>query len=101
VPDWYNGFVYLLEGSVSIGAEGTEVSEGQVAWMADVAGESSLRITAGDHGARLMLYAGERQNVPIVMHGPFVAESRADLMRLSKLYFDGKMPRVSELAVGE
>jgi redox-sensitive bicupin YhaK (pirin superfamily) len=46
-----------------------------------------------------MLYAGERQNVPIVMHGPFVAENRADLMRLSKLYFDGKMPRVSELAV--
>jgi redox-sensitive bicupin YhaK (pirin superfamily) len=101
VPDWYNGFVYLLEGSVSIGADGTEVSEGQVAWMADVAGEASLTITAGDRGARLMLYAGERQNVPIVMHGPFVAENRADLMRLSKLYFDGKMPRVSELAVGE
>ena len=51
----------------------------------------------GAEGARVILYAGERQGVPIVMHGPFVAENRADLMRLSRLYLDGKMPRVSEL----
>jgi redox-sensitive bicupin YhaK (pirin superfamily) len=44
-----------------------------------------------------MIYAGERQNVPIVSHGPFIAENRADLMRLSKSYIEGKMPRMSEL----
>jgi redox-sensitive bicupin YhaK (pirin superfamily) len=45
----------------------------------------------------VMLYAGERQDVPIVTHGPFVAESRVDLIRLSEAYGQGRMPRVSEL----
>ena len=44
-----------------------------------------------------MFYAGERQNVPIVQHGPFVGESRADIVRLSEIYMKGKMPRISEL----
>jgi len=70
-------------------------------WLADppskTSRQSSVRVIAGAEGARVILYAGERQGVPIVMHGPFVAENRADLMRLSRLYLDGKMPRVSEL----
>ncbi len=73
----------------------------QVAWLADVtagtSGVSSLRVTAGEHGARVVLYAGERQGVPIVLHGPFVGESRADLMRLSRLFVEGRIPRLSEL----
>jgi hypothetical protein len=56
-----------------------------------------VRITAGDNGARIVFYAGERQGVPIVMHGPFVGESRDDIRRLSKLYTEGRMPRISEL----
>jgi redox-sensitive bicupin YhaK (pirin superfamily) len=44
-----------------------------------------------------MFYAGERQDVPIVTHGPFVGESRADLVRLSQAYLDHRMPRVSDL----
>jgi hypothetical protein len=35
--------------------------------------------------------------VPIVAHGPFIGESRADLVRLSEDYVQGRMPRVSEL----
>jgi redox-sensitive bicupin YhaK (pirin superfamily) len=44
-----------------------------------------------------MFYAGERQDVPIVTHGPFVGETRADLVRVSQAYLDGRMPRISEL----
>ena len=102
LPDSYNGFVYVLEGDVSTGAQNAQLAAGQVGWLDDAAressGDSSLRITGGEKGARLMLYAGERQRVPVVMHGPFVGESRSDLMRLSKLYVDGKMPRMSELS---
>jgi redox-sensitive bicupin YhaK (pirin superfamily) len=57
-----------------------------------------VHITAGREGARVILYAGERQGVPIVQHGPFVGESRADIVRLSRLYTEGKMPRISQLA---
>lgn len=102
LPDSCNGFMYVLEGTLAIGAHRTPLEEGQVGWLAEPAPESSgnsvLRLTGGEHGARVVLYAGERQNVPIVMHGPFVGESRADLMRLSRLYMEGKMPRLSELS---
>lgn len=121
VEDSFNGFVYVLEGNVAVGAQATALSTGQVAWLADPPGESCescesgesgklgelgelgelgksvVTMTGGERGARFMLYAGERQNVPIVMHGPFVAESRADLMRLSRMYVEGAMPRLSEL----
>jgi redox-sensitive bicupin YhaK (pirin superfamily) len=101
LPASYNGFLYLLEGDILVGAERKRITTAQVGWLGDAdvsAGPSTLRIIAGASGARVVLYAGERQRVPIVMHGPFVGETRADLMRLSKTYIEGKMPRISELA---
>jgi hypothetical protein len=32
------------------------------------------------------------------MHGPFVGGSRADIMRVSRDYMDGRFPRLSQLA---
>ena len=102
VPDSYNGFIYVLEGTVSAGPDNTQLVEGQVGWLAEAETNaeksSSFRITAAKEGARVILYAGERQNVPIVQHGPFIGESRTDIIRLSELYMRGKMPRISELA---
>src|SRR4029077_6400862 len=97
----YNGFLYVLDGAVSVGAERTRLVTGQVGGLVGALGKTSnggaARLTAGDDGARLILYAGERQGVPIVMHGPFVGENREDIRRLSRAYVEGKLPRVSEL----
>ncbi|MEA2763983.1 MAG: quercetin 2,3-dioxygenase [Gemmatimonadaceae bacterium] len=102
LPDSYNGFLYVLDGSVSVGLDRTRLSAGQVGWLAGSLSSTSngdaVRIIAGDDGARLVFYAGERQGVPIVMHGPFIGESRDDIRRLSRLYAEGKIPRISELA---
>jgi hypothetical protein len=102
LPDSYNGFIYVLDGGVSVGTEGNRLNSGQVGWLAELDstadGLSTVRITAGANGARFLIYAGQRQRVPIVMHGPFVGESRADIVRLSQLYTTGRMPRISELA---
>lgn len=101
LPGTFNGFVYVLEGAVAAGSSTpTRLVAGQVGWLDDAgaATPTVLRLTAGAAGARAVLYAGERQRVPIVMHGPFVGETRADLMRVSQAYVQGRMPRVSELA---
>jgi len=99
VPADYNGFVYPLEGDVlADGATPRRVSVGQIGWLEFGGPGTTVRLTAGEDGARVMLYAGERQDVPIVTHGPFVGESRGDLVRLSQAYIRGQMPRVSELA---
>jgi redox-sensitive bicupin YhaK (pirin superfamily) len=99
LPASYNGLVYVLEGSVRAGDDDTPLVKGQVGWLdhPDGSESSSLRISTGDAGARVMLYAGEPTNVPIVMHGPFVGESRADLVRVSNDYVAGRFPRMSEL----
>ncbi|HEX6627625.1 MAG TPA: pirin-like C-terminal cupin domain-containing protein [Gemmatimonadaceae bacterium] len=102
LPDSYNGFIYVLEGAVSAEPDHSRIVEGQVGWLAapeaNAEKASSLRLAADREGARVILYAGERQNVPIVQHGPFIGESRADIIRLSELYMKGKLPRISELA---
>lgn len=99
LPASYNGFVYVLEGALSAGTDAKPLVAGQVGWLNrdSGVGASSLRLIAGDAGARAMLYAGEPTNVPIVMHGPFVGETRADLMRVSSDYLAGRFPRMSEL----
>jgi hypothetical protein len=101
LPAAYNGFIYVLDGAVQAGSDGKQLAAGQVGWLdRGGTGESSLRLIAGDAGARVMLYAGEPTNVPIVMHGPFVGETRADLMRVSSDYLAGRFPRISEIARG-
>jgi redox-sensitive bicupin YhaK (pirin superfamily) len=99
LPASYNGFLYPLDGDLLVdGTEPRRLSVGQIGWLDSATPSSTVRFTAGADGARVMLYAGERQNVPIVTHGPFVGESRRDLQRLSQAYLDGRMPRVSSLA---
>jgi redox-sensitive bicupin YhaK (pirin superfamily) len=100
LPASYNGFVYVLDGSVRVGAgDGTPLRTGQVGWLDRPAsnGPSVLTIASDGERARVVLYAGEPQNRPIVMHGPFVGETRADLMRVSREYIDGRFDRVSAL----
>jgi redox-sensitive bicupin YhaK (pirin superfamily) len=99
LPASYNGFVYVLTGAVRV-AGGAELRAGQVGWLnrPDSAGASVIRLEGAEgERARIVLYAGEPQGRPIVTHGPFVGETRADLMRVSREYMDGRFPRVSAL----
>jgi redox-sensitive bicupin YhaK (pirin superfamily) len=93
IPATYNGFVYVLDGEITAGSK--RLKAGQVGWLDD--GDGPLPITAGPFGGRSVLYAGERQRVPLVMHGPFVGETRADLMRISREYIEGRIPKISDL----
>jgi redox-sensitive bicupin YhaK (pirin superfamily) len=99
LPASYGGFLYPLEGDVVASGPGSErLRAGQLGWLAPAAGDATtVRLTAGAIGARVVLYAGERQRVPIVTHGPFVGESRADIVRVSQAYAEGRLPRVSDL----
>ena len=99
LPSSYNGFLYVLEGSVHAGEGETPLEMGQVGWLDRPEGEgsSTLRISSGARGARLVHYAGQPQNDRIVVHGPFVGDSREDIARLYQEYRDGRFPRLSEL----
>lgn len=100
LPASYNGFLYMLDGEISVSGTSTQrIATGQIGWLEPGEGPSpaTLVLAAGGAAARVVLCAGERQRVPIVTHGPFVGESRTDLMRVGLAYSQGRMPRLSEL----
>jgi len=74
IPLSHHGFAYVLEGTVRLGEKQTSVGIGQVAWLdrpSTSEGQGALRIASvGTVPARVLLYTGERQNVPIAQHGP-------------------------------
>jgi redox-sensitive bicupin YhaK (pirin superfamily) len=97
IPASYNGFVFVIDGSVQIGD--TVLNTSQVGWLdrPSATGTSVLRMAADESGARLILYAGQPQGHPIVSHGPFIGDSKQDIARLFAEYQAGRFPRLSEL----
>ncbi len=97
IPASYNGFIYVLEGSVKAGE--TNVAKGQTAWFDQPAssGESVLSFKAGEDGVRFVLYAGEPQHAPVVSHGPFIGDTQDDIIRLYREYRQGQMPHLNDL----
>jgi redox-sensitive bicupin YhaK (pirin superfamily) len=58
---------------------------------------SVLHVVAGEQGARLVLYAGQPQGDRIVSYGPFIGDSKEDIVRLFTEYRAGQFVRLSDL----
>lgn len=97
IPARYNGFLYVLEGEVWAGA--TKVQARQSAWLdeADATGESEITFKAAEQGARFIFYAAAPHGAQVVSHGPFIADTREDIVRLYREYNSGKMPHLNSL----
>ena len=90
LPNSFNGFLYVLSGQVFV--DETALRPGQVGWLDRPQGDGTgvLRLSnAGPDALRLLLYAGERQNVPIVSYGPFIGDTREDIVRSYEGYRAG------------
>jgi redox-sensitive bicupin YhaK (pirin superfamily) len=99
IPADFNTFLYVINGSVKVGEDERNLGKDQVGWLNLLKNEeqSVLRLTAGEQGTRFILYAGKPSGEPIVSHGPFIADSSEDIMRLYQEYRQGKMKHVSTL----
>jgi hypothetical protein len=97
VPASYNGFAFVVDGSIQIGQ--TVLKNGQASLLdrPSDTGTSALSLVASESGARVILYAGQPQGVPIVSYDPFVGDSKQDIARLFAEYQAGLFPRLSEL----
>ena len=49
----------------------------------------------GEEGARLALYAGQPQGDAIVLYGPFIGDSKEDIVRLFTEYQAGQFVRMT------
>jgi hypothetical protein len=99
IPSSYNGFVFQIRGSIQITPDATFLKTGQTGWLdrSKVDGPSLLRVTAREEGARLVLYAGQPQGDAIVSYGPFIGDSKQDIVRLYTEFQTGEFVSLSEL----
>ena len=96
LPRDYNGFLYVIAGTLQVGQQ--ELNKEEIGWLNRPTDEqeSQLAITAGNEGARVLLYAGQMQHEPIVHYGPFVGDTQADIVRDYQNYQAGKMQHINE-----
>jgi quercetin 2,3-dioxygenase len=99
IPANFNTFLYVLDGSVEVGEDGSGLDKNQVGWL-DISMEeaSELKLTGGKDGVRFALYSGKPTGDEIVSHGPFIADSSEDIMRFYNEYRQGKMKHISTVA---
>lgn len=90
VPDGHNSILVVLRGDISIG--GAAIQKHQCALL-DATGES-VRISAGDQGATLLLLSGEPIDEPVAAHGPFVMNTTDEIRRAIADYQAGRMGRL-------
>ena len=88
-PD-HNAFAYIFAGEAEIGAgedaAGKLIRDGELAVLG--AGDT-VRIRAGDQGARLILAAGRPLNEPVFKYGPFVMNSKEEIVQAIHDYQNG------------
>ncbi len=87
------GFLYALEGSAQVGADGTPLQASQVAWLDPTAAAPGtpdrFSLRAGDKGFRAALYSGRPIGEPVVAYGPFVMNTQDEIRQAFADYHNG------------
>ena len=85
----HNAFVYVYRGALSIGD--STVTTQRMAILANTPGSDGVLLQAGDAATRALLIAGRPLNEPIAQHGPFVMNTRDELMQAVHDFQAGKL----------
>ncbi|MCC4586756.1 pirin family protein [Xanthomonas melonis] len=89
LPEGHSAFAYAFEGAVAVG-EGEAARNLPAQELAVLGGGQRLALRAGDQGARLILVAGRPLNEPVMRHGPFVMNTRQELMQAFVDFQEGR-----------
>lgn len=85
VPAEFNGFVWVIEGQVSIA--GQSLARNRIG----ILGEGDMaRLQAGSDGARFLLVAGKPLGEPVARGGPFVMNTKEEVMEAFQDYRNGR-----------
>ena len=81
LPAGFNGFVYVYEGIALLGGRAQAVRARQMGVLETRAGRDGVRVKGGEAGAKLLLIAGKPLREPIAQWGPFVMNTREEVMQ--------------------
>ncbi len=89
LPEGHNAFAYVFEGAVTVG-EGDDARPLEAGEMGVLGGGDLLSLRAGHGGARLILVAGRPLREPVARYGPFVMNTRQELMQAFVDFQEGR-----------
>ena len=89
LPEGHNAFAYAFEGEATVG-EGEDARALETHEMAVLGGGDLLGLRAGSKGARLIVVAGRPLREPVMRHGPFVMNTKQELMQAFVDYQEGR-----------
>ena len=89
LPAGHHGFVYVYRGTLSVGE--TAVPIQRMAILAQDGAADGVVMTAGDQPTRALLIAGAPLNEPIAQYGPFVMNTREQLMQAVEDFQAGRL----------
>ncbi|MCC7632717.1 pirin family protein [Stenotrophomonas rhizophila] len=89
LPPGHNAFAYVFEGGMTVGqdADARPVARQELAVLG---GGELLQLQAGADGARLILVAGRPLREPVMRHGPFVMNTKQELMQAFVDFQEGR-----------
>jgi len=93
VPAGLQAFVYVFEGSARVASR--EIDEGQ---MAVLGPGTSVRLSGANGPGRLLLLAGAPLREPVARYGPFVMNTRSELVQAFDDFQTGKMGEITRTA---
>jgi redox-sensitive bicupin YhaK (pirin superfamily) len=89
LPEGHNAFVYAYEGTATVG-EGDDARPLATQTLGVLGGGERLRLRASSEGARVILVAGRPLREPVARYGPFVMNTREELMQAVVDYQQGR-----------
>ncbi len=91
IPADHEGFVYVLSGQAIFGSDGISVAAGQIGHLAKTSlSEGSTRLTVNSkEPSRFLLWTGKPLHEPVIAHGPFVMNTRAQIVEAFSDYNAG------------
>ena len=89
LPEGHNAFAYAYEGALTVG-EGDDARTLDAQELAVLGGGDALTLRAGSAGARLILIAGRPTREPVARYGPFVMNTREEVMQAFVDYQEGR-----------
>ena len=89
LPPGHNAFAYVFEGAATIGADDAARMRDSHE-LAVLGGGAMFAVRGGNQGARLLLIAGRPLREPVARHGPFVMNTRQELMQAFVDFQEGR-----------
>jgi redox-sensitive bicupin YhaK (pirin superfamily) len=89
LPEGHNAFVFVFEGALSVG-EGDDARPLAMRTLGVLGGGERVILASGDAAARAILVAGRPLREPVAKYGPFVMNTKEELMQAFVDYQEGR-----------